>query len=258
MKILSNLFGICMYFPSPIGIRGAIYIYIHYLAGEWSERTKKEDTVEIEKKARPPFINSKKKKKIEERKEKREKREEKREKRNSWFHTMPTYLPVQYLPVRYLVFVSCLGFHTSLLPTDTDRSRPIFCLWLALTYMDLLSRTVLSVELDEIQVRIQTLLCRMWGEKILLSLSSSDSSFSLEVYKIFLLIRFPPLLAYRLKKRKKKDCGGRIVVCFVLTSLVSSSLPLLLFSSLLSPSSLLSFLHRAEVYIRTYTCRVHP
>lgn len=36
-----------------------------------------------------------------------------------------------------LVFVFRLGFHTSLLPTDPDRSRPIFCLYLALTYMDL-------------------------------------------------------------------------------------------------------------------------
>lgn len=41
IEILSNPFGICMYFPEE----------------EVKEpRTKKEDTVEIEKKAKPPFI----------------------------------------------------------------------------------------------------------------------------------------------------------------------------------------------------------
>lgn len=65
-------------------------------------------------------------------------------------------------------------------------------------------------------------------------------------------------MKYRFKNKKKKDCGGRIVVCFVLFSLPLRLLCLFVFSHLLSPSSLLSFLHRAEVYIRTYTCRVHP
>lgn len=96
-----------------------------------------------EEKADHSFINSKKIEKIE--------REEKREKRNPWFHTMPTYLPVQYLLRGILSFVSSLGFHIPLSYRHTDRSRPTFCLYLALTYMDLFSRTVLSVELDEIQ-----------------------------------------------------------------------------------------------------------
>lgn len=52
--------------------------------------------------------------------------------------------------LRYLVFVSFVLAFIPLSYRHTDRSRPTFCLYLALTYMDLLSRTVLSVELDEI------------------------------------------------------------------------------------------------------------
>lgn len=128
--------------------------YMYVFPGGGSQRTKKEDTVEIEKKSKT-FIHSL----IPKKKEKEKTREYLR---NSWFHIMPTS---QNLPVRSLVFVSFVLAFIPLLPIyrHTDRSRPIFCLYLALTYMDLLSRTVLSVELDE--------------NEILLSLSSSYFSY---------------------------------------------------------------------------------
>lgn len=144
MEILSNPLDIYMYFPSPIGIRGAIYIVLYRGGKKFLNRS-----CNREKKGEHS-LNPKKK-------EKDRKRKEKREKRNSWLHTMPTSPTLP--PKRYLVFVSCLclfclGFRTcyTLSYRHTDRSRPIFCLYLALTYMDLhVSRTELSVELDEIQ-----------------------------------------------------------------------------------------------------------
>lgn len=103
MKILSNALDIYMYFPEE-EVR--------------EPRSKKEDTVETEKKAKPPFIHSKKIEKIE--------KKEKREKTNSWFHTTPTS---QYLPVppkvSCLCLLSWLWDMTYLSPTDipTDPDR---------------------------------------------------------------------------------------------------------------------------------------
>lgn len=129
MEILSNALDIYMYFPSPIGIRGAIYRVLYRGGKKFLDRSCNR------KKAKPPFIPKKEKKR------KREKRKEK--------PVVPhnAYLPVPPKVSCHLVFVSCLGFHIPLSYRHTDRSRPIFCLYLALTYMDLLSRTVLSVEL---------------------------------------------------------------------------------------------------------------
>lgn len=129
MEILSNPFGICMYFPSPIGIRGAIYIVLYRGGKNFLNRS-------CNRKKSRTFINSKKIEKIE--------RKERKEKFVVPHNAYLTYLPV---PPK----VSCLlSFVLAFIPLSyrhTDRSRPIFCLYLALTYMDLLSRTVLSVEL---------------------------------------------------------------------------------------------------------------
>lgn len=123
--------------------RRDVHIYKHYWGGKkFLHRNAK--GVNREKKQN---IHSFQKK---ERKKKKEKRKERREIRGST-QCLP-YLPVQYL-LRGILSLSLVLAFIPLLPIyrHTDRSRPIFCLYLALTYMDLLSRTVLSVELDEIQ-----------------------------------------------------------------------------------------------------------